>query len=114
MSVPLSRLIADLIGASAGIWGIWNLLQKQHRLCGAARALRWIVIVGGVGVFEGSERGWFDLHWSIFSLGVFGLLAACFFFAFPDIPFYLVTALQKATGWPRGPQSMGDHGVKPV
>jgi len=95
MSVPLSRLISDLLGASVGIWGVWNLLQKQHKLRGTARLIRWAVIVGGTAVFEASEHGWFEVHWGILSLGVVGLLAACFFFAFPDISYYLTMGYQK-------------------
>jgi len=90
MSVPLSRLIVDLLGASVGVWGIWNLLRKQHKLEGEARILRWSVIAVGALMFAGSQRGWFGAHWGAFTANVIGLFAACFFFAFPDISFYLV------------------------
>lgn len=92
MGVSLSRLIADLLGASVGIWGIWNLLQKQHKLRGAARALRWVVVIAGIAVFEASEHGWLNRHWG---LEFCGIMAAGFFFLFPDISYYLVMGWQK-------------------
>lgn len=101
MTGPLSRLLADLIGASVGLWGIWNLLRKQHRLLGAARVLRWTAIAAGLGAFTAYQRGMLGRH-SI--LGVVGLLTGCFFFGFPDISFYLALGCQRVTGWPRGPQ----------
>ena len=106
MAVPLSRLLADLLGASVGIWGIWNLLKKQHKLVGTARVLRWAVVLIGAGVFGASRYGWLGAHWII---GVLGLWATCFFFAFPDISFYLVMGCQKLTGWPREPQLGNGH-----
>lgn|SRR5579875_729334 len=109
MGVPPSRLIADLLGASVGVWGIWNLLRKQHRLRGVALILRWVIVVLGAAVVGAYQSGMLGAHWII---GVFGLWAACFFFAFPDISFYLVMGCQKLTGWPRGPQSRNAHGVK--
>lgn len=111
MGVPPSRLIADLLGASVGVWGIWNLLRKQHKLRGAARTLRWAVVVLGAAVFGAYQSGMLGAHWVI---GVLGLWAACFFFAFPDISFYLVTGCQKPTGWPRGPQSADRHRFRVV
>ena len=95
MSVPLSRLIADLLGASVGVWGIWNLLRKQHRLRGAARILRWSVVAVGASMFGASQHGWFGAHWVSFTLGMVGLFAACFFFGFPDISFYLVESYKN-------------------
>ena len=109
MYVPTSRLITDLIGASVGVWGIWNLLRKQHRLRGTVRVLRWAIIVLGAAVFAASQNGVLAAHWVI---GVVGLWVACFSFAFPDISFYLVLGCQKLTGWPRDPQSDNGHNVK--
>lgn len=111
MDVPLSRLVADLLGASVGVWGIWNLLRKQHKLRGAARTLRWAVVVLGAAIFGASQRGLLGAHWVT---GVLGLWAACFFFAFPDISFYLVMGCQKLTGWPRGSQSADGHRFRVV
>ena len=100
----MPRLIADLLGASVSIWVIWNLLRKQHKLRGAARILRWIMVIFGIAVFEASEHAWFNVHWGVLSLGAVGFLAACFFFVFPDISFYLVTGYEKLrTG--RGPSA---------
>ncbi len=95
MGVPLSRLLADLLGASVGVWGTWNLLRKQHKLRGAARILRWVVVIAGIAAFEAPEQGWLKVHSGILTLRAVGFLTACFFFAFPDISYYLVMGWQK-------------------
>lgn len=109
MGVPPSRPLADLLGASVGVWGIWNLLRKQHRLRGVARVFRWAVVALGVGAFEVALRGG-PGHRS--GAEFWGLVPACLFFAFPDISFYLVIGCQRLTGWPRGPQSRNATEIK--
>jgi O-antigen/teichoic acid export membrane protein len=84
-----SRIVADSLGASVGILVIRNVLRKQHRLQGAALAIRWAIIICGIAIFEMGEHGLTDAHWGFISLEAVGLILACFFFVFPDISFYL-------------------------
>lgn len=96
-SLPLSRLLADLLGASVGIWSVWNVLRLQHKLHGAARILRWTIVVVGLAVFLVADRQWLSLDWRLKPAGV---LSAALFFVFPDISFYLVMGTRKLrTGW---------------
>jgi hypothetical protein len=76
--VPYSRLLADLLGASVGIWGVLSLLSKQHKLHGGARVFRWTVVALGIVLFELSQHA--HLFWLF---GLFGLILAGFFLLFP-------------------------------
>lgn len=90
MVVPYSRLLADLLGASVGIWGVLSLLSKQHKLEAGARVFRWTVVALGIVLFELCQHGY--LFWL---LGLLGLILAGFFLLFPDISYYLAIGYQN-------------------
>ena len=87
--VPYLRLLADLLGASVGIWGVLSLLSKQHKLHGGALLFRWSVVAIGIVLFELSQHGY--LFWL---LGLSGLILAGFFLLFPDISYYVAVGYQ--------------------
>src|SRR6267154_2919000 len=90
-----ARLLADLISAGIGVWGIRVLLSKQHSLRGATRALRWTVVVIGFIMFTLWPRRSLAPM-----LGLSGLLLSALFFLFPDVSYYLAIGYQKLRGRP--------------
>jgi len=92
-SVTFSRLLADLISASVGIWGVFSLLSKQHKLRGGTRVFRWTVVALGIVLFELWQHG--HLPWL---MGLFGLVFAGFFLLFPDISYYCGMGYQSLRG----------------
>lgn len=88
--VPISKLLAELINVVIAVWGIRVLLSKQNKLYGAARALRWIVVVTGVIVFDLWQHGLLAPL-----MGVSGLIISGFFLLFPDISFYLLKGIRN-------------------
>jgi hypothetical protein len=95
MRTIILQLVVDLVGVGVMFLVIRNLLRLQHRLRGATRVFRWVVVIVGIGGFEAWLNRRFPTTLGYLPLGVLGLIVACFFFAFPDISFYLAEGYRR-------------------